>query len=101
MPRCYSSMKYKPVYQPADIREALLGGTIDSVQVRGDGSAYLVISNKVKVGRSTIHKTFTLATQADPEGNGPGFLAVDEVVPQVCDNKRGHNLNGCSCKKVS
>ena len=61
---------YKPIYKPNDIRKALMGGTIQSAQIRDDGSAYLVITNGAR--------TLCVSTSADPEGNGPGFLYVEE-----------------------
>jgi hypothetical protein len=56
--------------KPADVQRALTGGTIESAQIDRDGSAYLIVVN----GSRTLH----VFTFADPEGNGPGFLHVEE-----------------------
>ncbi len=63
-------MSFKPIYKPLAIRTALMGGTIQSAIIRQDGSASLVVTNG--------DRTLVVETSADPEGNGPGFLYVEE-----------------------
>jgi hypothetical protein len=63
----------------------LLGGTIQSVIPHADAhgqpfSVTMIITVPVrKRGGKMIEKTFHVETWQDPEGNGPGFLFVEDL----------------------
>ena len=63
----------------------LLGGTIQSIipvsdAHGGPGACVMIVTVPVrKRGGKMIEKTFHCETWRDPEGNGPGFLYVEDL----------------------